>query len=343
MNFSKTINLPKTTFSMKANLSVTENNWIEFWKKKKIYEEVKKKSSKSLKYILHDGPPYANGDLHLGHALNKILKDIICRIKFLDNYNVDYVPGWDCHGLPIEWKIEEEFKKKGIEKNKIALDIFRNRCREFASHWVSEQKKQFMRFGLLTDWQNIYLTMNKESQLKIVEELLTFFESGGLYLGFKPVMWSVIEQTALAEAEIEYHEKISKSIYVKFPIISKSNTSIVIWTTTPWTIPCNRAIAYSKKLQYKTLRFCEKINKLNINKNESIILASALVEDFVSKHKIEKFEIISDVSHDEIEKLVCNHPLKEKGFENPIKVYPSDHVTDDAGTGLRRWDHGLFE
>ena len=142
MNFSKTINLPKTNFSMKANLSATENNWIEFWKKKKIYWEIKKKSSKSLKYILHDGPPYANGDLHLGHDLNKILKDIICRTKFLENYNVDYVPGWDCHGLPIEWKIEEEFKKKGLEKSKIELDVFRYRCREFASHWVSEQKKQ---------------------------------------------------------------------------------------------------------------------------------------------------------------------------------------------------------
>ncbi len=343
MNFSKTINLPKTNFSMKANLSATENNWIEFWKKKKIYWEIKNKSSKSLKYILHDGPPYANGDLHLGHALNKILKDIICRIKFLENYNVDYVPGWDCHGLPIEWKIEEEFKKKGLEKSKIELDVFRDRCREFASHWVSEQKKQFMRFGLLTDWQHIYLTMNKESQLKIVNELLTFFESGGLYLGFKPVMWSVIEQTALAEAEIEYYEKTSKSIYVKFPILSKNNTAIVIWTTTPWTIPCNRAIAYSKKLQYKTLRFTEKINELNINKNESIILASALVEDFISKHKIEKFEIVNDISHVELEKLVCDHPLKEKGFENPIKVYPSDHVTDDAGTGFVHIapNHGL--
>ena len=185
--------------------------------KKKIYWEIKNKSSKSLQYILHDGPPYANGDLHLGHALNKILKDIICRTKFLENYNVDYVPGWDCHGLPIEWKIEEEFKKKGLEKSKIELDVFRSRCREFASHWVSEQKKQFMRFGLLTDWQHIYLTMNKESQLKIVNELITFFESGSLYLGFKPVMWSVVEQTALAEAEIEYYEKTSKSIYVKFP------------------------------------------------------------------------------------------------------------------------------
>ena len=200
-----------------------------------------------------------------------------------------------------------------------------------------------MRFGLLTDWQHIYLTMNKESQLKIVNELITFFESGSLYLGFKPVMWSVIEQTALAEAEIEYYEKTSKSIYVKFPILSKSRTSIVIWTTTPWTIPCNKAIAYSKNLQYKTLRFSEKINELNINKNESIILASTLVEDFISKHKIEKFDIVNEISHVELEKLVCDHPLKEKGFENPIKVYPSDHVTDDAGTGFVHIapNHGL--
>ena len=166
MNFSKTINLPKTNFSMKANLSVTENDWIKFWEEEKIYEQVKKKSLKFSKYVLHDGPPYANGDLHLGHALNKILKDIICRIKFLDKFDVDYIPGWDCHGLPIEWKIEEEFKKKGIEKNNVGLDTFRSRCREFAGHWVNEQKKQFKRFGLFTNWQEIYLTMKKSHNLK---------------------------------------------------------------------------------------------------------------------------------------------------------------------------------
>ena len=216
MNFSKTINLPKTNFSMKANLSTTEINWIKFWNENKIYVKLKKKTSNFKKYVLHDGPPYANGDLHLGHALNKILKDIICRIQFLDKLDVDFQPGWDCHGLPIEWKVEEEFKKKGKEKNQINLDVFRERCRSFANYWVDEQKKQFQRFGLLTDWKETYLTMTEDSELKIVEELLKFFENGSLYLGFKPVMWSVIEQTALAEAEIVSRKNI-KSIYVKFP------------------------------------------------------------------------------------------------------------------------------
>ncbi len=334
MNFSETINLPKTNFSMKANLSVTENDWIKFWEEEKIYEQIKKKNSKFSKYVLHDGPPYANGDLHLGHALNKILKDIICRIKFLDKFDVDYIPGWDCHGLPIEWKIEEEFKKKGIEKNNVELDTFRSRCREFAGHWVNEQKKQFKRFGLFTNWQEIYLTMKKKSQLKIVEELLKFFESGDLYLGFKPVMWSVIEQTALAEAEIEYHDKVSKSIYVKFPIINRRNSSIIIWTTTPWTIPCNKAIAYSKKINYKTLEFTKKISELNVDKDEIIIISSDLIDDFVKKHSIDDYKILGDIPHNEIDSFICSHPLKDRGFDYQVRLHPSDHVTNETGTGF---------
>ena len=211
-DFSKTINLPKTVFAMKANLSETENLRTEFWKEKKVYQTLKKKSQNEKKYILHDGPPYANGDLHLGHALNKILKDIICRLKFQDNFDVDFIPGWDCHGLPIEWKVEEKFKKKGLDKDKIDVIKFREECRKFADHWVSEQKKQFCRLGIQTDWENIYLTMTKDSEITILKELLKFLEKGDLFLGFKPVMWSVVEKTALAEAEIEYHDKISSSV-----------------------------------------------------------------------------------------------------------------------------------
>ena len=176
-NFSKTINLPFTSFAMKANLSETEVHRMEFWKKNKIFEKLKIQSSNNEKYILHDGPPYANGDLHLGHALNKILKDIVCRSKFQNNFDVEYVPGWDCHGLPIEWKVEEKFKKKGYQKSDVDLINFRKECREFADYWVKEQKMQFSRFGINTDWKEIYLTMNKSSEISIVKELLKFLES----------------------------------------------------------------------------------------------------------------------------------------------------------------------
>tara|TARA_Y100000589_G_C26928205_1_gene537245 strand:+ start:117 stop:749 length:633 start_codon:yes stop_codon:yes gene_type:complete len=206
-DYSKTINLPRTKFSMKANLSENENQWLEFWRDNKVYKKLKDDNEQFKNYILHDGPPYANGDLHLGHALNKILKDIICRYKFQSSMNVNYIPGWDCHGLPIEWKVEEKFRKSGKSKSEVNLEEFRQECREFAGRWVDIQKSQFDRFGILTNWENIYLTMNKESEYTIVSELLKFLESDQLYLGFKPVMWSVVEQTALAEAEIEYHEK----------------------------------------------------------------------------------------------------------------------------------------
>ena len=182
------------------------------------------------------------------------MKDIVCRFKFQNNFDVDFIPGWDCHGLPIEWKVEEKFKKKGLNKDEIDVIQFRKECRDFADHWVNEQRNQFCRFGIQTDWENIYLTMNKDSEITIVKELLKFLENGDLFLGFKPVMWSVVEQTALAEAEIEYHEKKSSSIFVKFPVKSKENLSIIIWTTTPWTIPCNRGLAYSQDLKYKIIK-----------------------------------------------------------------------------------------
>ena len=217
-DFSKTIKLPSTQFSMKANLAETENNWIKFWKNNNLYKNLKEESNKFEKFILHDGPPYANGNLHMGHALNKILKDIVCRTKFQSSLDVNYVPGWDCHGLPIEWNIEEKFRKSGKKKNEIDLGVFRNECREFASLWVEKQKEQFSRLGIQSDWSNIYTTMTRSSEVSIVKELLKFLESGELYLGFKPVMWSVVEKTALAEAEVEYKEKISKSIFVKFPV-----------------------------------------------------------------------------------------------------------------------------
>jgi len=289
-DFSKTINLPSTNFSMKANLSETEEKWIEFWKKNEIYSSLKKQCIQYKKFILHDGPPYANGDLHLGHALNKILKDIVCRTKFQSMFDVHYIPGWDCHGLPIEWKVEEQFRKNGQEKNDIDLEIFRQECRNFASLWVNKQKKQFDRFGIQNDWKKIYTTMTKDAEVIIVKELLKLFQSDELYLGFKPVMWSVVEQTALAEAEIEYQEKKSNSIFVKFPLTNFiKDTSIVIWTTTPWTIPCNKAIAFSEGLEYRIVEFKDNYEKLNLKLNEKIVLAENLINEFLKLHKIENY------------------------------------------------------
>ena len=334
-DYSKTINLPKTNFSMKANLSENENKWIQFWKDNKVYENLKKQNEKFKKFILHDGPPYANGDLHLGHALNKILKDIICRYKFQKSLDVNYIPGWDCHGLPIEWKVEEKFRKSGKTKSEVNLEEFRRECREFAGKWVEIQKSQFNRFGIQTNWENIYLTMNKESEYIIVSELLKFLESDQLYLGFKPVMWSVVEQTALAEAEIEYHEKKSKAIYVKFPIVREiNNSSIVIWTTTPWTIPCNKAIAFSSNLNYQLIEIGQNDNNLSLSKGEKIIIAENLVSNFCNIHSIKNFKIIKEVKTQQLKEIICEHPLKNLGYDSDVKVCEGEHVTDDTGTGF---------
>ena len=343
-DFSKTIKLPSTDFSMKANLSETEKKWIQFWEEKNIFKKLKNRNVNFKRYILHDGPPYANGDLHLGHALNKILKDIICRTKFQNSFDVHYIPGWDCHGLPIEWKVEEQFRKSGKKKDTVDLQLFRNECRKFAGLWVEKQKEQFNRFGIQNDWQEIYTTMTSDAEVTIVSELLKFLESGELYLGFKPVMWSVIEKTALAEAEIEYHEKVSKSIFVKFPIKdSIKDCSIVIWTTTPWTIPCNKAIAFSEKLKYKIVLVNKDYKSLNIKCGEKLIFAENLIDSFVNSHGIKDFKIIDDIDHSFLTKIKCFHPLNDLGFNSEIKIIPSSHVTDDSGSGFVHIapNHGL--
>ena len=343
-DYSSTINLPSTKFSMKANLSQKETVWMKFWDEKKIFDKLKNQSKEFPRYVLHDGPPYANGDLHLGHALNKILKDIICRVRFQYKYNVHYVPGWDCHGLPIEWKVEEKFRKSGKDKANVDIINFRTECRKFADKWVGIQKEQFSRFGIHINWNEIYKTMNKSAEISIVKELLKFLETGQLYLGFKPVMWSVVEQTALAEAEIEYKEKKSKAIYVKFPIVnSKESTSIVIWTTTPWTIPCNKAIAFSENLDYVELAILQNNNDSKFEKEETVIVCKSLVDDFLKKNNIQNSKIIRDVNYDEILSFECEHPLVSIGFEFKIKIFPSNHVTDEAGTGFVHIapNHGL--
>ena len=280
----------------------------------------------------------------MGHALNKILKDFVCRHKFQNSLDVNYIPGWDCHGLPIEWKVEEKFRKSGRIKTEIDLNHFRNECRKFAKNWVNIQMDQFDRFGIQTDWKKIYLTMNKDSEHTIVSELLKFLESNQLYLGFKPVMWSVVEKTALAEAEIEYHEKKSKAIYVKFPLIDSSeNCSVIIWTTTPWTIPCNRAIAYSNKLNYKLIEILEENCNCFLKKKEKILIAENLITDFCQKHSLNNFRIVKSFENSDLKSLKCKHPLEKIGYDFTVNLYQADHVTDETGTGFVHIapNHGL--
>ncbi len=333
-NLSQTINLPNTSFSMRANLSKNEIKWIQFWKQLDFSNKIKQINKGRKLFILHDGPPYANGNIHLGHALNKILKDIINRYYYKLGFDVDYVPGWDCHGLPIEWKIEEKYKKAGKDKNETNNLKFRAECRDFAKEWIDIQSAEFERLGISCDWKNIYTTMTKESEGIIVAELLRCFEEGRLYLGNKPVMWSVVEQTALAEAEVEYKDKKSKSIFVKFPIKGDHDTNLVIWTTTPWTLPGNRAIAYDKSLIYQKVIFEKSYEKFNIFKGEKILFSKKLFKSFSEKNELNKFQIEKEFEGKELEGLNCYHPLKNLGFNFNVPLLAGNHVTDDTGTGF---------
>jgi isoleucyl-tRNA synthetase len=252
-DYSKTLFLPETEFPMRAGLPQREPEWIARWDRENLYEELRKDAAGRPKYVLHDGPPYANGNLHIGHALNKILKDVITRSFQMRGYDANYVPGWDCHGLPIEWKIEEAYRAKGKNKDEVEVNEFRKECREFAHHWVGVQSAEFRRLGVEGDFADPYLTMNFQAESVIAGELLKFATSGQLYRGSKPIMWSVVEKTALAEAEIEYEDYESDTVWVKFPVREGgglAGASVVIWTTTPWTMPGNRAVAYSDRVAY---------------------------------------------------------------------------------------------
>ncbi|MCX7346277.1 MAG: class I tRNA ligase family protein, partial [Alphaproteobacteria bacterium] len=252
--YRETVFLPRTDFSMKAGLPQKEPELLKRWEELGLYRRLREQSRGRPKYVLHDGPPYANGHLHIGHALNKILKDIVTRSRQMQGFDSNYVPGWDCHGLPIEWKIEEQYREKGRNKDDVPINDFRKECRAFAAHWIDVQREEFKRLGVTGDWDNPYLTMNFRAEALIANELLKFAASGQLYRGSKPVMWSVVEKTALAEAEVEYQDYQSDTIWVKFPVRDGAanllNASIVIWTTTPWTIPGNRAISFSSKISY---------------------------------------------------------------------------------------------
>jgi isoleucyl-tRNA synthetase len=250
-----TVFLPKTDFPMKAGLPAKEPGIAARWESIGLYQALREARAGREKFILHDGPPYANGDMHIGHALNHILKDMVCRTQNLMGKDAPYVPGWDCHGLPIEWKVEEQYRKKKLNKDEVPPREFRAECRAYAQHWVDTQREQLKRLGIMGDWDNPYLTMDFQAESVIVAELLKFAEAGNLYRGAKPVMWSPVEKTALAEAEVEYEDITSTQIDVAFEIVESPIPELVgayavIWTTTPWTIPVNQALAYGPEVEY---------------------------------------------------------------------------------------------
>ena len=334
MNKSQ-INLPKTAFSMKANLPVREPEILEYWKKINLYKELRNSSKGKAKFVLHDGPPYANGNIHMGTALNKILKDIIVKFHQMDGKDSIYVPGWDCHGLPIEWKIEEQYKKNKKNKNEVPIVEFRKECRSFAQKWIEVHKTQFKRLGVIGDWENYYSTMSFDAEAQIVRELGKFLKEGSLYRGFKPVLWSTVEKTALADAEVEYQDHKSDTIYTSFPIKSSNikeleGCEIIIWTTTPWTIPANKALAYNEALDYVLIL----LNDDNDFKNRKIVIAEALLESVIKDCAIKDFKEIKKFKGKDLKDTICNHPFFDLGYVSEIPMFEARFVTTEQGTGI---------
>ncbi len=360
VDYSTTLFLPQTGFPMRAGLPQKEPELLDRWAKMKLRDQLRATASGRPRFVLHDGPPYANGNIHIGHALNKILKDMVTKARQLEGFDALYVPGWDCHGLPIEWKIEEEnYRKKGKSKpdltDSAAMIAFRQECRAYAEHWVGEQRKEFKRLGVEGDWDHPYLTMSFDGEAQIAREIIKFAENGLLYRGSKPVMWSVVEKTALAEAEVEYQDHTSDMVWVKFPVIPVSletkippngqvatvppeafqnGASVVIWTTTPWTLPGNRAISFSSKIAYGLYEITDAPADNWAKTGDKLILADKLADEVFKTARVTTFARRGDVPADVLASLVTAHPLASLGYDFKVPLLDGDHVTDDAGTGF---------
>ncbi|HKN28353.1 MAG TPA: isoleucine--tRNA ligase [Roseiarcus sp.] len=337
-DYSQTLYLPKTDFPMRAGLPQKEPEILARWERDNLYGALRRSGRGRPKFVLHDGPPYANGNIHIGHALNKILKDIVVRSNQMAGKDSNYVPGWDCHGLPIEWKVEEEFyRKKGRAKPDFsdpeAIIAFRRECRAYAEHWISVQREEFKRLGVVGDWDRPYTTMSYPAEAQIAREIFKFVANGLLYRGSKPVMWSVVEKTALAEAEIEYDDYTSDTIYVAFPI-EGDDASVVIWTTTPWTIPGNRAIAFSRRIAYGRYRVTEAPVDNWAKVGSTYIVAQSLAQIVFSSAKVGAFEFLGAIEPDALATMVCAHPLHRHGYGFVVPLLAGDHVTDETGTGF---------
>ncbi len=344
VDYKSTIFLPKTDFPMKAGLPQREPQLLEHWAEAG-FEKARADISKGReKFILHDGPPYANGHLHIGHALNKILKDVINRTQQMLGKDAYYVPGWDCHGLPIEWKIEEKYREQKLDKDAVPIAEFRKECREFAEHWIDVQREEFKRLGVMGDWDHPYTTMTYAAEAKIAEELGKFLMDGSLYRGSKPVMWSPVEKTALAEAEVEYYDHTSTTIFVRFPVIEAStpeieDAAIVIWTTTPWTMPGNRAVAYGDKIDYVTVEVTGVSDDSLAVVGEKLVVAGALLADFSEKCGITGTKTRATFKGVQLKGTVCRHPLRGHAdadgyFDFDVPALSADYATTEEGTGI---------
>ncbi len=330
-----TLQLPKTAFSMKASLPLKEPEILKKWEKNKIFDKLRKKSKGKEKFVLHDGPPYANGHIHMGTALNKILKDIITRFHQMNGKDSVYVPGWDCHGLPIEWKIEEQYKKKKKNKDEVPIKDFRQECREFAKSWIEVHIKEFKRLGVVGDFENYYSTMSFEAEAQIVRELGKFLLDGSLYQGFKPVLWSTVEKTALADAEVEYLDHTSNTIYVSFKVKDTDkdflkDSSIIIWTTTPWTIPANKALAFNSNIEYAVLE----IDQLEHFKDNRIVVAKNLIETIIKDCEIKNYKELKIFKGSEFKGTLCSHPFVKMDFDYDVPMLDAQFVNLEQGTGI---------
>ena len=329
------LQLPQTSFSMKANLPTKEPLILENWEKNKIFEKIRLKSKGREKFILHDGPPYANGHIHMGTALNKILKDMIIRFQQMSGKDSVYVPGWDCHGLPIEWKIEEQYKKNKKNKDEVPIKDFRKECRDFAKKWIEIHIKEFKRLGVVGDFNNYYSTMSFNAEAQIVRELGKFLLDKSLYQGFKPVLWSTVEKTALADAEVEYMNHTSSTIYVAFKVKASDKeflkgANIVIWTTTPWTIPANKALAFNSGLEYSLIEISDTKNF----KEKKIVVATKLVAAVIKSCEIENYKIINTFKGSDFKNTICSHPFLNLGYNYDVPMLDARFVNLEQGTGI---------
>jgi isoleucyl-tRNA synthetase len=333
-DYRETLFLPETPFPMKAGLPAKEPEWTRRWAEEGLYAQLRAAAKDRPKYVFHDGPPYANGNMHLGHAVNNILKDMVVRSRMMMGFDADFVPGWDCHGLPIEWKVEEEFRAKGRKKEDVPPAEFRAACRAYAQKWVDIQLPQRRAFGIEADWASPYITMSFAAEAAIAREFLKVVRTGLVYRGSKPVMWSPVERTSLAEAEVEYQEKTSTAIWVKFPVPG-SDVCVVIWTTTPWTIPGNRAISFSPSISYGVYEVQSVEQGLAfepwVKPGDKLVLADKLAEEVMKAAKAATWTRRGDFDP---KGVVCKHPLHGKGYDFPVPLLAGDHVTDDAGTGF---------
>jgi isoleucyl-tRNA synthetase len=343
-DYRGTVFLPKTDFPMRGDLPKREPGWLARWEAMGLREKLRAQSAGREKFVLHDGPPYANGNLHIGHALNKILKDVINRAAQMSGRDADYVPGWDCHGLPIEWKIEEQYRAKGRDKDAVPILDFRAECRDYATHWLGVQSEEFRRLGVLGDWAGRYATMDFSSEAAIAGEIGKFLMNGSLYRGLRPVMWSPVEKTALAEAEIEYHDHVSPTLWARFRLKSAATSdlvgaSVVIWTTTPWTIPGNRAVAYGPEIDYALVHVEGVAEGSALVPGEFLLVALPLLPQFEKDAGLGAHSVKRLLKGAELEGAISAHPLAgwdgaKGGYGFAVPLLPGDFVTTEAGTGF---------